>query len=343
MSESEQQATPWSWQRLRPWVTCITAALTVFGVDRLLTLRHPPRILTEVEEGVHALRTVDPTVLVLGSSHARTFEVMHRHVVERTGGAQRIAAVPVEFGKLSSYRWVFEHRLLPLLRTDATKVRRFILITEWWDSSPDLQGRRDGDRHVSLNVPSRGFRLSDFLADVAIHGLDDFNRNYLNQRFVRLCGDSVLVRDRGHRRLLRQLRGQDPDRPPAAEVERQTAMWRTMTEHADEIMLDPVEMSDLDATLGLARAAGLETTILLYPRKPDTMGERFRTVHQPRFAAAVADLARRHGARVIDLTFGSPIDDGDFAADFDHLNPGGNAKFCDFALAGELAFLLTPP
>lgn len=32
----------------------------------------------------------------------------------RTGGRERMLAVPVEWGKLSSYRWVLENRLLPM-------------------------------------------------------------------------------------------------------------------------------------------------------------------------------------------------------------------------------------
>jgi hypothetical protein len=47
----------------------------------------------------------------------------------------------------------------------------------------------------------------------------------------------------------------------------------------------------------------------------------------------VARAARRH-----DLS--SPLTDGDFMADFDHVNAAGNHKFARWALDGELAMLL---
>ena len=340
-----------SGHRPTTWSGLFTVALcalgSVFAVDRVLTRRYPPKIQTEVEEGVEDFLSIDPTVLVIGSSHARTFEVMDRHLAQRTGGRERIAAVAVEFGKLSSYAWVFEHRILPELER-APRLSRFILVTEWWDSIPDEEtGRRRGSDeragYLSYNVPSRAWTAPHFALDYLQHGLTDFNRNYLNQRFIRLFGDSVLVRDRGHRRMIDQMQGHDVDGPLSPEVyDQRVADWVRVTAEMGERIEHESEMAALGRMLDLARAADLETTILLYPRKPDTFGERMLEVTLPRFSDDMRALCRGRGLRFVDYTLSSPLGNADFAKDFDHILPEGNERFSAWALDGELSFLTTP-
>jgi hypothetical protein len=55
----------------------------------------------------------------------------------------------------------------------------------------------------------------------------------------------------------------------------------------------------------------------------------------------VQDVARRNGAQVLDLTLASPLESSDFMDDFDHVNPEGNQKFAEWALAGPFADLVS--
>lgn len=80
---------------------------------------------------------------MLGSSHARSFETMAEILFRKTSGRERMLAVPLEWGKLTSYDWVLRHRLAPRMdETDASGrkvrpgLRHFLLVTEWWDTCP---------------------------------------------------------------------------------------------------------------------------------------------------------------------------------------------------------------
>ena len=330
-------------------VTALCAALTVLLVDRALTWRYPPHIQTEVEEGVAWLEAHDPTVLAIGSSHGRTFEVFDRQLDERSAGRERCAAIAVEFGKLTSYLWVLEHRLLPILDQRANgrgNLRHLLLVTQWWDSVISSGGRRGpGGEQQQLNLPSRGWQLQDFLVDAARNGIDDYNRNWLQTRFTRMCGDSLLVRDRGHARIWRLLRGLDPDEFSSEAYQQRVLDWRRMIAQNASNLCDPHEVAALRRIVEIARARGLEVTVLLYPLKPATVDETGRTRTLQPFAARMQALSAELGARFVDCTSGSPLTDADFANDFDHVLAKGNDTWCRWALDGVLSFLLagTPP
>ena len=330
-------------------LTALCAALTVFGVDRVLTWRFPPHIQTEVEEGVAWLESHDPTVLAIGSSHGRTFEVLDRQLDERTHGRERCAAIAVEFGKLTSYLWVLEHRLLPVLDQRANgrgNLRRLLLVTQWWDTVVSSGGRRGPDgAQQQFNLPSRAWQLRDFLADAARNGFDDYNRNWLQTRFTRICGNSVLVRDRGHGRIWRLLRGMDPDELAPGAYERRVQDWRAMIVHSAPNLCDPHEMAALRRIVEIGRARGLEVTVLLYPLKPATVDEAGTKQTLQPFAARMQALCSELNVPLIDCTTGSPLTDADFANDFDHVLAKGNDTWCRWALDGVLAFLLqgAPP
>jgi len=324
--------------------TALCAALTVFGVDRVLTRRYPPHIQTEVEEGVAWLEAHDPTVLAIGSSHGRTFEVLDRHLAERTGGRERCAAIAVEFGKLTSYLWVLEHRLLPILDQRANgrgNLKHLLLVTQWWDSVVSNGGRRtpDGEQQ-QLNLPSRGWQLQDFLSDVVRNGIDDYNRNWLQSRFTRMCGDSLLVRDRGHARIWRLLQGRIPDELSPEAYEKQVQAWQEMIVRSAPDLCDPHEMAALRRIVELARGRGLDVTVLLYPLKPATVTEAGRVATLRPFSARMQAQCAELGVRFVDCTSDSPLVDSDFANDFDHVLAPGNDTWCRWALDGVLSFLL---
>lgn len=318
----------------------VTLALTDLVLHRIVPYPPPTK---EVEDAVREYAAGDPTLLVIGSSHARSFDSVAARLEREAPGAERIVALPVELGKLASYQWVLDHRIWPLAdERDASGalrrpgLRRVILVTEWWDSCDTDDGL------PSYNLPARAWTLGDFVADVEQHGITSYNRNYVRNRWTRLWERSLLVRDRGHELLLRRIRGRI--RAPsleavAAEYDAQTAQWQRNVEHGVECIGSPVQMKALSAMLDDFARRGLETTILLYPRKPGTLTDAARAGTLPRFSAIMKEIATSRGLRFIDLTTTSPLSDAEFAEDFDHLTGPGHQHFAAWALDGSLSWL----
>jgi hypothetical protein len=318
------------------------AALTLIAADLSARALAPPRHLREVEDAIRDLRHGDPTVLAIGSSHARTFHVMDDSLRQRTAGRERILSVPVEWGKLSSYRWVLEQRLLPLLdERDAAgtprrpSLRRAIIVTEWWDSCR-------GDS-LPRNLPARSWTWRHYVADVRANGLTDYNGNYLGNRWSRAFRWSALVQDRGHGFFTSALRQRLlPSAQAAAEAHyaNMVSMWQAMVEGGQDCIGSPYEMDALRAMLDTLQGRGLEVTILLYPRMPITLTAQAKATTLPQFAEMIQSLGAARDVRVVDLTTGAPLTDADFGGDFDHLLPPGNARVSGWALDGPLRFLL---
>lgn len=322
---------------------CLTAVVTLVALDRLAARAAPPRRLSEVADGVRALREGDPTTIVLASSHARTFEAVDRELRRRTADRQRIVAVPLEFGKLTSYEWVLNHRILPLIEERTASgapvrpsLRRFILATEWWDSTAPVDGA------FPPNIPARAWVFRDFLTDLLAHGLTTYNRAYVAEGWRQLFIRSALMQDRGYDRIRNAIR--ERIRPTdeaalAANYGADVQYWQRMIESGDAKIADTQQMAAFGRMLDSLAAHRLDVTVVLYPRKPATITERARATTLARWAAIAADTAAAHGARFLDLTTSTPLTDEDFARDFDHVTPAGNATFSRWALDGPLAFL----
>jgi hypothetical protein len=333
---------PRGWRSLA--LVALASAITVGAVDLVARRLAPPVHRIEVQDALATLRGADPDVLVLGSSHARTFAALAAPLAERTGGDQTLVAIPVEAGKLTSYQWVLEHRLQPLLderdasdRLTRPSLSRFVLITEWWDS---CRAERPW-----TNLPSRAWTFRHFAADVWRNGLTDYNRNYLHTRWSRLFWQSALVQDRGQGRVLvaaRERLGLYDASREAARVASLTDEWRGMVENGDRCLGDPVQMRAMAEMLAWARTRGLEATLVLFPRKPATLTERSRETTLARFAGLARDVAAAEGARFVDLTTTTPLRDDEFMADFDHVSVEGNRRFASWSLEHDLRFLLAP-
>lgn len=331
--------------RSRFWVTLLFAAGTVVAADRVAAMFAPPRHLREVEDAITELRSGDPTTLVIGSSHARTFAVLSESLHARTAGRERLLAVPVEWGKLTSYRWVFENRLLPLFDerdgTGAprrTALRRAIIVTEWWDSCP-------GDARPR-NLPARSWTWGDYVADVRANGMTPYNDNFLAYRWSRWFRASALVQDRGQGRLLSALRQRiapASDEALQAHFDATAAEWQEMVEAGADCIGAAEEMGALAAMVDTLRARSVDVTVLLYPRMPVTLTEKAKATTLPQFAARVREIAEPRLIGVVDLSSDTPLRDDDFGGDFDHILPEGNARFSAWALDGPLRFLLEPP
>lgn len=326
-------------------MVAVTAALTVVGVDLFVRALVPfPPPLREVEDALAEYRAGDPTVLLLGSSHARTFTTLGELLRERTGGKERVQDVPLEFGKLSSYEWLLEHRLRPLIEErDAAgalvrpSLRRFVLVTEWWDSCP-TEG-------PASNLPARAWDFADFVRDVADKGLTGYNGNYLSNRWTRLLVGSVLVRDRGHERIKEGLRALVAELSPAvtqAAFDRRVSEWHRNLEEGVVCVASASEMAAFQRIVEYFQGRGVEVTVVLYPRMPVTLTEKAKATTLRAFSEKAAALARSLGVRVVDLTLDHPLTDDDFEPDFDHITADGNRKFGAWAIEGPLAFLATP-
>ena len=332
------ETSPITWRQLLAAIAC--AAATIVAGDTFVRAVVPTAALDlrEASDGIADLETKSPEILVLGSSHARTFHVLGRELEGRTRGATQVVSIPLEMGKVVPYLWLIDNRIKPLLDdpTPAGARRRawlkhFILLTEWWDTCPP-EGQYG-------NLPSRAWTLEDFIADVGVHGLTGYNRNYLQRRWQRAWGASVLSRLRkseDYAAGIQTLLGGSADDWRDAETRR----WQKMVEEGADCLGDPTQMGAMARIVDFAHGRGLDMTIVLFPRKPGTYTERARRTTMVRMSEVMTRFAAEHGVRLVDMTLRSPLTDDDFMADFDHVNAAGNRAFARWALDGDLAMLL---
>ena len=90
----------------------VSAVATVLLGEILLQRIAPvlPRRM-EADDGIALLRAGDPETLLVGSSHARSFVGIAGRMNRESGGLRRLIPVPLEYGKISSYEWLLEHRV----------------------------------------------------------------------------------------------------------------------------------------------------------------------------------------------------------------------------------------
>jgi hypothetical protein len=247
---------------------------------------------------------------------------------------------------------VLDRRLAPLVdekdsagEKKRKSLRRLFILTEWWDSCTS---------DVYWNLPSRAWTASDYLADVAYRGANSFNRNYMQSLWRRLFPGSTLVQHRGHRTVLDPAWSRissrfwpEPGTPVHPESQplpdEDTVRWRSAVETGVGCICHPAEMKALEQILDFSLHRGLDTTVVLFPRKPSTLTIKAKETTLLRFHDCVEALTAPRNVRLLDFTDSSPLQDADFMADFDHVSAGGNAKFAAWALGGPLSFLTTAP
>ncbi len=325
---------PVTWKSLA--IVALSAAAVVVVGDLAAARLQPIRYQTEVEDALAAWREQAPTVLVIGSSHARTFDVVGEELARRTDRRERLVAVPVEFGKLTTYLFVLRERIAPLMARADEPPDQLILVTEWWDSTaPPGGGARNS------NLPSRAWAFRHWAADVARSGFDPFNRNWVQERWRRLFRHSALVQDHGHGRvfhnLRRLLRGNAAGEIEDAKRER-ILSWHRSLENAD--ILDKEQMAAFEEILDLVEEWGMEVTVLLYPRMPATLTAAGREGTLTTYRKEAERRVRARGHRFFELTETSPLRDEHFENDLDHVTPEGNRLFARWVLDGPLGFLV---
>lgn len=334
----------------RTWLgivgVAIAAVATLVLVDFGAAHLAPPVNRREVEDGVRDLSASNPDILVLGSSHARTFHAVGQLLAQRTSNGRTLVDVPVEHGKLVVYDWVLRNRLVPLIEeknADGTlkrdRLRQFVLLTEWWDSCAPT---RDG-KLPYWNLPARAWTFKDFGESVIERGLDGFNRNYLQNRLRRAFSRSALVYDRTQGglmwRVVDWIKGESSERTPEDRYEQDLA-WQRTVEKGNHCIGNSEQMAALADIVDYARNRGLDVTIVLFPRKPITITDVGRQTTIRNFETLVRARMQPRDVRVLDMTLKSPLTDADFMEDNDHVNMAGNVKFAAWALDNELKFLL---
>jgi hypothetical protein len=123
----------------------------------------------------------------------------------------------------------------------------------------------------------------------------------------------------------------------------ETLWWRAAVEDGAGCICHPLEMAALDKILDFSLQHHLDTTVVLFPRKPSTLTKKAKETTLARFHDCVEASTAPRGVRLLDFTFSSPLGDADFMADFDHVSAEGNAKFAAWALEGPMSFLATTP
>ena len=304
----------------------------------------PPARLREVNDGVSAFAAKDPTVVVIGSSHARTFDSVAAHLSTLTGGRERMVSIPLEFGKFTGYAWVVQHRLKPLIdaQTDSsgahrTSLRRAVVVTEWWDSCPVGGGPQ-------LNLPARAWTFRDFLADAIRTGLTPYNRSYLSARWADALSAVSLVQNRTRSWIPAAIREHWYPKDARDEyVAQMTDEWKRMVEGGAKCIGSEEQMKALDSMLDYFATVGVESAIILYPRKPSTLTLKAKEQTFAAFANLLRARVASRGVPVIDLTTGTILGDADFAMDIDHVTPEGNGRFASWSLNGPLRYLIAAP
>ena len=324
------------------WLVTAGALAALMAIDLALkAVLGAPVHLNEVSEAIATYEHSDPDILVLGSSHARSFDSVAARLSQRTGGRTSLLSVPLEGGKLSGYFWIVKHRLAPIIeeRTSGGQLRRprldkAILITEWWDSCSYDDG--------GLNIPGRGWTFRDFLNDVIANGITGYNRSYVSAKWSRALASVGLVRNRTIAWIPGAVRQRfyPPGRREAYFADA-TENWQGMVERGATCIGAPEQMAALDSTLSYFTGRDLAVTILLYPRKPGTITQVGKANTLDPYSRMIREHAARFpGVEVVDIAYTSPLTDDDFGADFDHVTAPANGRFATWVLDGPLASLV---
>jgi hypothetical protein len=321
----------------------LAVATAEIVLRRVAPLRPPIR---EVADGVADLRASNPDILVLGSSHARSFEAVANLLARRSAGGRRMVIVPEEGGTFYAFNWVLQHRLRPLIEErDASgrlvrdRLSQLLLITTYWDSCPVPQT-------LAANLPSRAWVLDDYLADVAAHGMTDTNRNYVQSRWKALWPFSYLVRDRGAEHLkhgLLQWAHLEPRETPDERRQDRLKTRRGEFESDYATCDDPSQKEDLREILDYLHGRHISVTVVLFPLVQEALTDVAKRTTLQRYAESLEEIARERPFHMVDMTLTAPLAVGDFEPDLDHVTHQGNAKFAKWALDNDLRFLLTPP
>jgi hypothetical protein len=334
-------------------ITCVL--LTLFTIDFSLSTMVPIPKLSEVYDSIEGLEQGNPDILVLSSSHGRTFQFLGREVRRRSNGAVNLVAIPVEGGVLEAYEWVLDHRIKPLVderRPDGRLVRdrlkRFIVATDYWDTCPnEVQINAPGHMISPGVIPRVAWETDHYLADVAENGLNPKNRNYVRRIWGELFEFSSLARNRYNNRgeLERWFKALLTGKREAYTgwfIPLEMGEWQEVLEEMGECAGRPDRARTYSKFIDFAESRGLELTFVLFPKLPETITPQAHQTTIRSYRELIRNVTSGKNVRVVDLFFPVPLERHHFEADLDHLNLEGNRIFTDWTLANDLSFLLQP-
>ncbi len=315
--------------------------VALFCADIVLGRFYDAPAKRQVRNGIHELSRV-PDILVVSSSHGRSFHVLGDVLREQTDGLVDLIAIPLEAGKVHAMEWLLHHRLKPLILDNEQKLKKplthMMFGITWWDTC-----RISTPTETALNIVTHGWTTADYFKDVASEGATELNRNYVRNLWRHLFDHSALVKTRfaisenfnrftNFMRVM--IRGQMPD----DEYQQTLSRWHDDIENGYQCFLSDMDMQALDRFVEFTAQQNIDLTIVLFPLKPDTITPAGQKNTIEPFAAAMKEYGREHSVRVLDMTSGL-LQDADFMLDLDHVNAQGNIKWAEHALDNELSFL----
>jgi hypothetical protein len=301
----------------------------------------------DISQSERDLKASNPEVLVLSSSHGKTFHVMGEFLSERTSGDVNTVSFALYGGTIRGMQWVLENRIEPILDakgSSADNLKHLIFGVTYWDSCS-----ADDADPVSVNVPSQAWHFSDYVGDVLTNGFTPHNRNYLRERGKTFFGPVRFVLEPPKlkyflERLLDKLGVRDYVPPPVIGWPGRGGMvyglegWQQMLADTYDCLFSSLELTAMEKIERFAIERDLEFTVVLFPQHPGTIGDDGRPTLQ-RFANMMYERGSQYGYRVIDVQELDELKAEHYRSDLDHLNDSGNVVFSKWLLDNDLGFL----
>jgi len=230
----------------------------------------------QVRGGLSDLSTI-PEVLVVSSSHGRSFHYIGHRLAERTDGRVNLVAVPLEAGKVDAMEWVLHNRIKPLITDNVGMTKEplshVMFGITWWDTCQE-----EVPTQTAHNIVTHGWTYSHYFSDVARSGATELNRNFVRNFWRHSFSRSALVRTRfaiseNYNRFTNFLRALLLGKFPDDEYEATLARWHSDIDNGYQCFLSPVHMAALDRFVDWTRQNKLDLTLVLFPLKPATITE----------------------------------------------------------------------
>lgn len=329
-----------SWRSLFIVVTGIV--VTLLCADLVMGRFYDAPMKRQVRDGLRDLERI-PNVLVMSSSHGRSFHVLGEVLRDRTAGKTDLIAVALEAGKVHAMEWVLDNRLKPLILDSNNEIKapltHMMFGITWWDTC-----RKEVPTTTAHNIVTHGWGGSDYFRSFFSDGATELNRNYVRNLWRHTFSYSALVRTRfsiseNYGRFTNFLRVIVNGSLPEEEYADTLARWNNDIENGYKCYLSKMDVAAMDRFVEFTKSHDLDFTIVLFPLKPDTVtGKGEENTIRP-FAESMLAYGREKGVRVVDMTLGI-LDDDEFMLDLDHVNPSGNKKWSEYSLDNDLKFLL---
>lgn len=302
----------------------------------------------DISRSERDLWNTDPEVLVISSSHGKTFHEMGEELAARTDGAVNTVSFALYGGTIRGMQWVLKNRVETILDTKippGQNLRHLLFGVTYWDSCS-----ADNAPPVSVNVPSQAWHFSDYSRDVLSEGFTPHNRNYVREKGKALFGPVRFVMEPPKTkyfldRLLDKLGIREYEPPPVIGWPGRGGMvfglegWQQMLEDTYDCLLSSLELQALQEIETFALDRNLEFTAVLFPQHPGTIGEEGRATLR-RFTELMEERGRRLGYRVVDVQELDILKAEHYRSDLDHLNDQGNEIFSKWLLDNDLSFLM---